>query len=330
MVEGILPAFGLACLGIVIGVLSGLLGVGGGTIMVPVFRLLLHMSPLASTATSLFAVVPTSASGAVTHWRNKTCLVPIGIAAGLGGALMSPLGVRLAAISPAWLVMAAAAAVIIWSAVKMFSKALKKPKAASVPAEAPTATPEPAAGSVAGPVAGASSVSAKSATPAATVQPAAGPVAGASSASVPASSPSSSSSSLAAASATAPARTFAKKDLIKAVLIGLVAGLASGYVGVGGGFLMVPLFITLYQCSMHEASGTSLVAVMILAIPGIVQQGIYGNIDYLVGICIAVGSIPGGILGAKLSKRIPERQLRLIFGCFLLVAAVLLVVNEIA
>lgn len=82
--EGLLPAFGLACLGIVIGVLSGLLGVGGGTIMVPVFRLLLQMSPLASTATSLFTVVPTSAAGAVTHWRNKTCLVPIGIAAGLG------------------------------------------------------------------------------------------------------------------------------------------------------------------------------------------------------------------------------------------------------
>lgn len=297
--EGLLPAFGLACLGIVIGVLSGLLGVGGGTIMVPVFRLLLQMSPLASTATSLFTVVPTSAAGAVTHWRNKTCLVPIGIAAGLGGALMSPLGVRLAAISPAWLVMLAAAVVIMWSAYKMFSKALKKPARA----------------------AGESTESTRSA--AATISTA-------STESKTSGVATTSTSSTASKTETPVSRQFTKNELFKAVLIGLAAGLASGYVGVGGGFLMVPLFITVYQCSMHEASGTSLVAVMILAIPGIVQQGLYGNIDYLVGICIAIGSIPGGIVGARLSKRVPERQLRLIFGCFLLVAAVLLVVNEIA
>ncbi len=297
--EGLLPAFGLACLGIVIGVLSGLLGVGGGTIMVPVFRLLLQMSPLASTATSLFTVVPTSAAGAVTHWRNKTCLVPIGIAAGLGGALMSPLGVRLAAISPAWLVMLAAAVVIMWSAYKMFSKALKKPARA----------------------AGESTESTSSA--AATISTAS---TGSKTSGVATTSTSSTASKI----ETSVPRQFTKNELFKAVLIGLAAGLASGYVGVGGGFLMVPLFITIYQCSMHEASGTSLVAVMILAIPGIVQQGLYGNIDYLVGICIAIGSIPGGIVGARLSKRVPERQLRLIFGCFLLVAAVLLVVNEIA
>lgn len=297
--EGLLPAFGLACLGIVIGVLSGLLGVGGGTIMVPVFRLLLQMSPLASTATSLFTVVPTSAAGAVTHWRNKTCLVPIGIAAGLGGALMSPLGVRLAAISPAWLVMLAAAVVILWSAYKMFSKALKKPARA----------------------AGESTESTSSA--AATISTAS---TGSKTSGVATTSTSSTASKI----ETSVPRQFTKNELFKAVLIGLAAGLASGYVGVGGGFLMVPLFITIYQCSMHEASGTSLVAVMILAIPGIVQQGLYGNIDYLVGICIAIGSIPGGIVGARLSKRVPERQLRLIFGCFLLVAAVLLVVNEIA
>ena len=297
--EGLLPAFGLACLGIVIGVLSGLLGVGGGTIMVPVFRLLLQMSPLASTATSLFTVVPTSAAGAVTHWRNKTCLVPIGIAAGLGGALMSPLGVRLAAISPAWLVMLAAAVVILWSAYKMFSKALKKPARA----------------------AGESTESTSSAAATISTASTGSKTLGVATTSTP---------STASKIETSVPRQFTKNELFKAVLIGLAAGLASGYVGVGGGFLMVPLFITVYQCSMHEASGTSLVAVMILAIPGIVQQGLYGNIDYLVGICIAIGSIPGGVVGARLSKRVPERQLRLIFGCFLLVAAVLLVVNEIA
>lgn len=295
--EAFFSALGLACLGIGIGLLSGLLGVGGGTIMVPVFRLILHMDPLTSTATSLFTVVPTSASGAITHWRNKTCLLPIGIAAGLGGALMSPIGVRLAHISPAWLVMAAAAAVIVWSAVKMFSKALKKPSGASAKSSlGSSATEESAAqGLQQAVVAVGSGVDSSGLIDTPTSQ-----------------------------------RTFVAKDIVKAVLIGLLAGLASGYVGVGGGFLMVSLFITVYQLSMHQASGTSLVAVMILAIPGIIQQAMFGTIDYLAGICIAAGSIPGAYWGAKLSKRIPEKQLRLIFGCFLLVAAVLLVVNEIA
>lgn len=317
--EGLLPAVGLACLGIVIGILSGLLGIGGGTIMVPAFRLLLSMDPLTSTATSLFTVVPTSAAGAITHWRNKTCLVPIGVAAGLGGAVMSPVGVRLAHISPAWLVMAAAAAVIVWSAVKMFSKALKKPSAAPVvPVPGVGTGRESQSVSVALGSGGGGAGKGRELAPASSPQAASA-----------ASAPPRTTADLPADSAPLP-RSFTRAEIIKAVLIGLLAGLASGYVGVGGGFLMVPLFITVYHCSMHQASGTSLVAVMILALPGIIQQAMFGTIDYLAGICIALGSIPGAYFGAKLSKRVPEKQLRLIFGCFLLVAAVLLVVNEIA
>lgn len=120
-----------ALVGVGIGILSGLLGVGGGTIMVPVFRLAFGMSPIMSTATSLFTIVPTSISGAISHVRNKTCLPALGLAAGLGGALTSPLGVQLASISPAWLIMMVAALIIAWSAVNILGKAIKaKPKPA--------------------------------------------------------------------------------------------------------------------------------------------------------------------------------------------------------
>lgn len=65
-----------------------------------------------------------------------------------------------------------------------------------------------------------------------------------------------------------------------------------------------------------------------MAIPGVIEQGLLGNIEYLAGIAIVVGSIPGALVGARLVRMVPERQLRFIFGGFLLVAAVTLMLNE--
>lgn len=277
-----------ALVGVGIGILSGLLGVGGGTIMVPVFRLAFGMSPIMSTATSLFTIVPTSISGAISHVRNKTCLPALGLAAGLGGALTSPLGVQLASISPAWLIMVVAALIIAWSAVNILGKAIKakpKPAAAGASIVAPAVTT--AAPAVATPDQGASE---------------------------PSPAPS--------------ASKLSRKQLLLGGVIGLAAGVASGYVGVGGGFLMVPLFLSVIGIDMRKASGTSLIAVMILAIPGVIQQAMLGNINYVAGIAIAIGSIPGATIGAKLVTHVPERTLRFIFGGFLLVAAVILVLNE--
>lgn len=110
--------------------------------------------------------------------------------------------------------------------------------------------------------------------------------------------------------------------------IGMLAGLASGYVGVGGGFLMVPMMVGLLGVPMHLASGTSLLAIMILAIPGVITQFCLGNVDVVAGIFVALGSIPGAMVGARFVTRIPERQLRFIFAGFLGVAAVLLLLNE--
>ena len=112
------------------------------------------------------------------------------------------------------------------------------------------------------------------------------------------------------------------------VAIGLFAGLISGYVGVGGGFIMVPLMMSVIGLPMKKASGTSLIAVLILAIPGAISQGLLGNIDYLTGIATACGTIPGAYLGGQLAGRVPERTLRFAFAGFLAIAAVLTAVKE--
>ena len=262
-----------ALAGVFVGVMSGLLGVGGGTIMVPIFRLAFGMSPLASTATSLFAIIPTSISGVVAHARAKTCVPKLGLALGVGGAVMSPMGVWLASVSPGWLVICVAAVVIGFSAFKMFKKAVK-------------CAPTPRAGRAGGNVQAAS------------------------------------------AKAVPDQPVLSRKRYLQGACIGLIAGLASGYVGVGGGFIMVPLMLAVLDIPMSLASGTSLIAIMILAIPGVIEQGLLGNIEYLAGIAIVVGSIPGALVGARLVRVVPERQLRFIFGGFLLVAAVMLMLNE--
>ena len=79
---------------------------------------------------------------------------------------------------------------------------------------------------------------------------------------------------------------------------------------------------------MKHASGTSLIAVTILAVPGAIEQGLLGNIDYVAGIAMAAGSIPGALIGASAIRFIPERKLRFVFGFFLLLSAIVLAINE--
>ena len=110
---------------------------------------------------------------------------------------------------------------------------------------------------------------------------------------------------------------------------GIIVGVRRGSC-LGGGFLMVPLMVAWLNLPMKLASGTSLIGIMILAIPGVVTQGVLGNIDYLAGIATAVGTVPGAFLGARFVSRAPERTLRILFSIFLGVGAVLLVAKELA
>lgn len=272
--EAMIPLFAISLVvGLAVGVLAGLLGVGGGMLLVPAFKLGYAMDSLMCTATSLFTIIPTSVSGAVSHIRNRTCLPKLGIAAGVGGACLSPVGVWLAALSPDWCVMGAAALIIGYSAITMFRKALKAPKGAPAVVSAEDRA-------------------------------------------------------VAIERARLEAPAIGWREMGIGAAIGLFAGLASGYVGVGGGFIMVPLMMSVLHVPMKLTSGTSLIAVMILAVPGVITQALLGNINWVAGIAVACGSIPGATLGAKLIPKVPERQLRFLFAGFLVVAAALLVVNQ--
>ncbi len=311
--------------GVGVGVLSGLLGIGGGMIMVPLFRLVFGMDAIAATGTSLFTIVPTSISGMGKHARNKTSVVKIGVTCGLFGACLSPLGVLAADASPAWLIMAVAATVIVYSATTMLSKALKASKG-EIRADDQGVQHNKATGEhkrVGTAQSGNPTAVAQDGESSPAVQD--GYVSAAQQAFAP---DSVQPDPMAKEAAFIASFRFSAASFVTAALIGMAAGFMGGYVGVGGGFIMVPLFVSLLGVPMRLASGTSLTAVCILAVPGVVEQAVLGNINFAVGIAMAIGSIPGAVLGANLVKRIPERTLRIFFACFLVVVAIVLILNE--
>ena len=104
------------------------------------------------------------------------------------------------------------------------------------------------------------------------------------------------------------------------LLIGLVVGMVSGVVGIGGGILFVPALVWLLGMDQHKAQGTSLGA--LLAPVGILAFMEYyrkGNADLRVALLLAVGFLVGGYFGAAGAQHIPDLWLRRIFALTLVV-----------
>lgn len=114
-------------------------------------------------------------------------------------------------------------------------------------------------------------------------------------------------------------------EKLKYSAIGMVAGLLSGLMGVGGGVIMVPLMVTLLPFTQHQAHGTSLSVVMFTSVVSALAYSWQGSIDLLLALELAVGGVIGARVGALWTKRIPGPQLRRIFGGFLTLAGLRMV-----
>ncbi|WP_456376747.1 TSUP family transporter [Lutibacter sp.] len=120
--------------------------------------------------------------------------------------------------------------------------------------------------------------------------------------------------------------------IIILIIIGLLAGILSGLVGVGGGIIMVPLFILFLGLTQHNAQGLSL-AVMLppvtfLAVYNYHTSGNGGNIDWKVALIVSVLFIVGGFIGSKIALQIDQRMLKKIFGIMMLIVAIKLIFTK--
>lgn len=105
----------------------------------------------------------------------------------------------------------------------------------------------------------------------------------------------------------------------------MAAGLLSGLLGVGGGFIMVPLLVLWAREAQRSAHGTSLAAIVPISVAGVAVY-YFGSpssqVDLRFALLLIVGSIAGAYLGARAISRVPERVLQVGIAVLLLAVGV--------
>lgn len=115
------------------------------------------------------------------------------------------------------------------------------------------------------------------------------------------------------------------ENIVLFLIIGFIAGIVSGLVGIGGGIILIPFMVLLLGFSMREAGGTSSAVIVLTSLGGILSYILYvldvsglppyslGYVNLLQFFIIIIFSIPLAQIGAWVSHKLPEKQLRIIF-----------------
>ena len=116
---------------------------------------------------------------------------------------------------------------------------------------------------------------------------------------------------------------FSTSQLLILVLVGLLAGALSGFVGVGGGIIIVPAMIYFMNMNQMQAQGVSLALLMLpVGILGVMNYYKAGHIQFNYVLIIAVGFVLGNYFGSKYAMRVPEHKIKFLFALLMLFVAV--------
>jgi len=113
------------------------------------------------------------------------------------------------------------------------------------------------------------------------------------------------------------------------ILLGFITGLASGFFGVGGGFLLVPALYIGANLKMQEAVATSLFIIFLFGLFGLGSYLIQGRqINYLISAIFIAGGALGGFLGSRIAENLDQKKLRLIFSIFTVAMGVFILIEN--
>jgi uncharacterized membrane protein YfcA len=113
--------------------------------------------------------------------------------------------------------------------------------------------------------------------------------------------------------------------ILRLAAIGTAAGAFSGLLGVGGGSVIVPLLIVWLGYEERLATGTSLTAIILIAVLAVALHAIYGNVDWEAGLLLSAPAVAGIVLGTAVQQRISQRAISAIFSVLLVAVAIELV-----
>jgi uncharacterized membrane protein YfcA len=265
--------------GAVVGVVSGLFGVGGGFLLTPLL-MFLGISPAVGAASGATGIIAASTSGTLEHSRGGTVDYTLGFVLFLGGSAGGVMGVYLlhwlnrfgpanSVIRVLYVVMLGAiGGLMLVDSIRTWRRGAYMSERRFEPITRPTWVDR------------------------------------------------------------LPLRMrFAKSGIEVSVLLpiamGVLAGVLAAMMGVGGGFIMVPLMLYVLHMRMHVVAGTSLFQILLTCMMVTVLQAHENfTVDVALALLLSVGSTGGGLLGARLGRRLRADQLKILLALIVLVVAV--------
>jgi uncharacterized membrane protein YfcA len=112
---------------------------------------------------------------------------------------------------------------------------------------------------------------------------------------------------------------------LRLAVIGTAAGLFSALFGVGGGTVIVPLLVLWLGHGERPATGTSLVAIVVIASMATIAQGAYGNVSPTDALLVGGPAVVGAVFGTALQQRMRGETISLLFALLMIGVAVFLI-----
>lgn len=278
-------------LGLGIGLVVGALGAGGGILSIPVLVYLLAQDPHTAAAESLVIVGVTAIVGIIHHWRRGSVAVRDGLIFGGISLVGAVAGSRASALVPGQILLILFSALLMLVAVAMIRRGLETRRSENRRAAQARAH---AAAEARADAAG---------------------------------------ESRAETSAEAEQRTEATlspvgRPKLPLLIAATLTGLLTGFFGVGGGFIVVPMLVIGLHLDMRRAAGTSLlVMIMSSAVSLIARIGTDVQIDWPLVLLFLAGSMTGSLLGGPLSQKARPSTLTLVFSGLLAAVGVFTLVE---
>jgi len=273
----VLLIFGLGGL---VGILSGIFGVGGGFLMTPLL-IMIGIPPTIAAASDSNQIVGASTSGTLAHYKMGNVDFKMGILLLIGGVIGGTLGVQVIKVlrqmgNADFLIKITYVLMLGFVGSYMFIESLQALKKKEIPATA-AAQKESKYAKLVGKL---------------------------------------------------PWQTDFEKSgirlsILMPLVLGTFVGILAAIMGVGGGFIMVPVMVYLLRMPMHVVVGTSLFQILFTCVDVTIMQS-YSNhtVDFILALILLLGSTLGAQFGAKISKKLKGDQLKILLASLVLIVMV--------